>query len=253
MSSLSFARALAGAALLLAALMARPAVPLAQNINEPEVDKGQTKLETFSQFQSGFNGGAAGNTRELHNLNAYYGVTDFWMIKGFLGLERPEHEGERVTVAGVENTFEILNAKKSGGIGLAWWTGLNLALDADATNAASFGPIVRLGSGPLSLILNPILERTFGQNHEEGIAFVYGWQLKQELRKGLWLGIEGFGKLPDIGGGRGPEEHKIGPLVTFEWEVGEKRSLTLETGVLFGLTDATPDTAVKVQLTYTLN
>ena len=99
-------------------------------------------------------------------------------------------------------------------------------------------------------ILNSFLESTFGQNHE-GTAFLYGWQLKHEARKGLYLGIEGFGRYPDIGGIGGPEEHRIGPLVTFEFETAEKRSLALEFGVLFGLTDATPDTAVKAQLTYT--
>ena len=91
------------------------------------------------------------------------------------------------------------------------------------------------GAGPTSLILNPFLETTFGQN-EEGTAFLYGWQLTHEVRKGFLIGVEGFGRYADIGGSGGDIRHRIGPLVTFEFETGEKRTLTFEAGVLFGLT-----------------
>jgi hypothetical protein len=222
----------------------------AQNINEPEVTKGQTKLEAFSQFQSGFNGGAAGDTREVHTLNYYYGLTDFWQIKAFLALERPSHEGYTATHVIIESTFELINAKKAGGIGLGWFTAVASSVDSEHTNAVVFGPIIRLGAGPTSLILNPFLEKTYGRNREEGTAFLYGWQLKHEVRKGFWLGVEGFGSLPDIGGEGGPERHRIGPLLTWEWEVADKRSLTFETGILFGLTDATPNRAAKMQVSF---
>ena len=36
-----------------------------------------------------------------------------------------------------------------------------------------------------------------------GIAFLYGWQLKHEVHKGFWLGVEGLGSA-DIFGARGP-------------------------------------------------
>lgn len=241
----------------LAALLALPLLGVAgagakaQNINEPEVTKGQTKLETFSAFQSGFNGGAAGDVREIHTTNYYRGITDFWQIKAFLVFERPEYDSYRATQAVLENTFELLNAKKSGGLGLAWFTGIAAAIHDEETNAVLLGPIVRIGEGKTSLILNPFIEKTFGQNREDGIAFVYGWQLKHEMRKGFWIGVEGFGKFPDITGLKGPEEHRVGPLLTWEIEMADKRTLGFEMGVLFGLTEATPDTTVKFQVTYT--
>ena len=114
-----------------------------------------------------------------------------------------------------------------------------------------FGPIVRIGGGPLSLILNPFLEKTFGANREPGIHFTYGWQLKQEVAKGWWIGVEGFGRTPDFEGEGGAHEHRIGPVLTHEIEIGGKRTFTVEAGVQFGLNDTTPDTAAKVQLTLT--
>jgi hypothetical protein len=220
----------------------------AQNIAEPEVTKGQSKLEIFSLWPRGLHGGAAGDTRELYAPAYTYGLTEFWQIKAILALERPVGDDLRATSATVENTFEFLNAKR-GGIGLAWFTSITGAIDDGETNAVLFGPIVRIGGGPLSLILNPFLEKTFGANREPGLHFTYGWQLKQEVAKGWWIGVEGFGRTPDFTGEAGAHEHRLGPVLTHEIEIGGKRTFTVEAGVQFGLNDTTPDTAAKVQLT----
>jgi hypothetical protein len=84
--------------------------------------------------------------------------------------------------------------------------------------------------------------------------FAYGWQANMEIKKGVVLSVAGFGRIDDIGGHAQPfeaQEHKIGPLIGFETEVAENRTLGLELGVFFGLTDATADTAVKGKLSYT--
>jgi hypothetical protein len=222
----------------------------AQDISEPEVEKGQNKIEAFSEFQSGFNGGRADDTRQSHNISYSRGLTDFWQIKGYFVAQEPARDDLRVTHFALENTFEIVRAKNFGGIGLAWFASVATSLHDEETNIAQFGPIVRLGAGPTSLVLNPFFEKTFGRNAEEGLAFVYGWQIKHEMRKGMWLGLEGFGRLPDIDGAGGPDEHRIGPIATFEWQLADKRTLTFETGVQFGLTDATPDRALKFKLSY---
>ncbi len=222
----------------------------AQGINEPEVEKGQKKLESVHIFQNGFNRGLAGSTREVHSGSYIEGLTDFWQVKGLIAFDRQDHEGYDPVAAVVENTFAILDAKKSGGLGLAWFTGILVSLVDRETNSLVYGPILRLGAGPTSLVLNPFLETTFGQQ-EEGTAFLYAWQLKHEVRKGFQLGMEGFGRYPDIGGSGGPERHRIGPLASFEFEVGEKRTLTFESSVLFGLTEVTPDTTLRMQVTLT--
>lgn len=222
----------------------------AQGINEPEVEKGQVKVESVHIFQNGFNGGMAGDTREVHSGSYTKGITDIWQVKGFLAFDRLDHGGYEAVAAVVENTFAILDAKKSGGLGLAWFTGIAVSLVDRETNALVYGPILRLGAGPTSLVLNPFLETTFGQ-HAEGTALLYAWQLKHEARKGLYLGVESYGRYPGIGGADGAERHRIGPFAAFEFDVGEKRTLTFETGLLFGLTEETADTTVRAQVSLT--
>ena len=239
----------AGAALGMTAGHSMPAA--GQVIVEPEVVKGQSKLESVSLLHGGLHGGAAEHAREAHALSYGYSFTEHWNFKAFLTAERPAGGDLAASTAIFENVFEIARAKRNAGIGLGWFTGITAAIDDRETNAVLFGPIVRVGEGPLSLVLNPFLEKTFGANRDEGWAFAYGWQVKQELAKGWWLGVEGFGRLPDIAGGGGAEEHRIGPLLTFEMPAGAGRTLTWEAGVQFGLNEATPETAGKLQVTLT--
>ncbi len=183
----------------------------AQGINEPEVEKGQRKLESVHIIQNGFNGGLAGSTREVHSGAFTQGITDIWQVKGFVAFDRLDHQGYEAVAGVVENTFAILDAKKSGGLGLAWFTGIAVSLIDRETNALIYGPILRLGAGPTSLVLNPFLETTFGRN-EEGTALLYAWQLKHEARKGLFLGLEGYGRHPGITGGDGRRAAPDRPL-----------------------------------------
>jgi hypothetical protein len=242
--------AVVAAIVILSAIVTAPRTADAQ-IVEPEVEKGQRKLEALGVFHSGFNGGLAGDTRELLALGYHYGLTDFWMIKAIVAAERPVHGGHKGAAAVVENVFELQNAKKAGGIGYGWFTGISVGLNDEETNAVVFGPVVRLGAGATTLVLNPFLEQTFGRNRDEGIAFLYGWQLKHQVRDGFSIAAEGFGRFQDIAGSGGTEEHRIGPLLVFDVPLADQRSLTFETGWLFGLNDATPDHTIKFQVTYT--
>jgi hypothetical protein len=143
------------------------------------------------------------------------------------------------------------NAKRAGGIGYAWFTGISVGVNDDETNAVIFGPVVRFGAGDTSLILNPFLEQTFGRNRDAGVAFLYGWQLKHQVRTGFAVGIEGFGRFQDIGGGGGSEEHRVGPLLVLELPLAGKQSVSLEAGWLLGLNEATPDHTIKFQVSAT--
>jgi hypothetical protein len=240
-----------GLAALVWAALAAPAA--AYDITDPEVEKGQQKLEVIHLGQQGFPGGSSGNARNLQSLSYSYGLTDYWQLKGGIAGDRLDDRGWEVTALFAESVFEVVDVKKTG-FGLGWFTAVAGAVNDDATNVATFGPIIKFAHQHVSLTLNPFLEKTFGQNHEQGIAFAYGWQANMEIKKGVILSLAGFGHIADIGGHTPTfeaQEHKIGPLIGFETEVAENRTLGLELGVFFGLTDATADTAVKAKLSYT--
>jgi hypothetical protein len=222
------------------------------DISDPEVEKGQQKFEAIHVGQAGFASGSSGNMRNLQSLGYSYGLTDFWQLKGGVAGDRLDDRDWRVTSLFVESTFELIDIGK-GGLGLAWFTAVSAAASDDATNAVTFGPIVKFARGRYSLTLNPFLDKSFGQNHESGIALAYGWQANAGIGNGVTLSLAGFGRIDAIGSAPSvsEQEHKVGPLVGYEFEVSDKRTMALELGVFFGLTEATADTAVKGKLSYT--
>lgn len=222
------------------------------DINDPDVEKGKRQLEAIHVGQFGFPAGTSSNTRNLQTLSYLYGLTDHLQVKGGVLADRLDDRDWAVSAVFVEGTVELLKWKQTGGFGLAWFTGVSGATSDDATNSVTFGPILKFARETLALTLNPFLDKTFGQNHEEGIAFAYGWQLSAQVAKSVTLSVAGFGRIENIGDAPAlqDQEHKIGPLLTLEHELDDKQSLALELGVFFGLTEVTPDTAAKLKITY---
>jgi hypothetical protein len=225
---------------------------LAFDITGPEVEKGQQQLETIHIAQFGFAPGSSSNLRNAQTLGYSYGLTEVWQIKAGIIADRLDHGDWSASALFVENVFELVKGKQSGGFGLAWFTSVGAATNDEATSAVTFGPIVKFARETLSLTLNPFFDQTFGQNREPGIAFAYGWQLGAQVAKGATLAVAGFGRVETIADAPvlRDQEHKIGPLLILEHPIDDKRSLNLEFGVFFGLTEATADTAAKVKVTY---
>ncbi len=206
----------------------------AQQIIEPEVEKGQRKLEAFSAFVSGFNGGAAGDTREVLSLSLPVWPHRFLVVQGRCWAVRASgprrSPGDRNRFRERVRNPECQEGRRPG----FWLVHRHFRRDQRRTRPTplTFGPVIRLGAGATSLILNPFLEQTFGRNRDEGIAFLLRLAAQAPGSAGFAVGVEGFGRFQDIAGRGGAEEHGIGPLLAFELPLAEKRSLSLEAGWL---------------------
>lgn len=234
-----------------------------------DVDKGATEIATNNAFFGGFPVNAD-RVRASYEMSVGYGFTS-WMKGGVkLNFSKPADEEFRLGTAGIEG--QAVLKKFEGGLGLGFFAGLDFRVHRDETNTATFGPIVQLGTEKTHLILNPFFAKTYGPNRDDGIAFSLSWAVKQEIREGFAIGIEGYSTVPNIGNAPGTEfqEHRIGPVVYLERAISGARQggrglgikdtrsvddgkevpgpkLGLELGVLFGLTDATQDTTVKIK------
>lgn len=224
---------------------------------------------------------AHGSPRAAHELALHRGVTSYWQTKLALGLERQDQEDYRATYVATENVIRF-TPPRDGPVDLAWFTSLSAGLDSDVAHSVEFGPIVSWTSGPFALVINPFFEKSFGRNREDGIAFTYGWRATYEITERLSVGIEGYGEIENIADRqRGSEQvHRIGPVLYLGHVHGSSRHARhedsasdrhapasrhvddaaasghsehgsdwhAEVGVLFGLTEATPDAALKLNV-----
>ena len=190
--------------------------------------------------------------RSAHDQSLDYGMRDWWRLSAVLKLENPQEADFRIAKASVENIFVVkaIDDKRPHDIGLGWFAAVEASLHRDTTNSLFFGPIATLKSDKLSLTANPFLEKTFGRNQVEGIALNYGWHAKYEVREGFAVGIEAFGLIENLANPPpwSEQEHRIGPAVFTEIALSKDFKITPDIGVLFGLTPATPDVTLKLNV-----
>ncbi|MBL8564181.1 MAG: hypothetical protein JNM89_00520 [Hyphomicrobiaceae bacterium] len=254
------------------------------HIFTPAVEAGHQGFEALTGFNMGLPAADPaeehGSVRAAHEIAYHRGVTDFWMTKIAFGIERESGGDYQLTSVASENVFRFTSAP-SGPLDFGWFTAVSAGLASGESNSVEFGPIVSLSSGPVALVLNPFLEKTFGENREEGIAFAYAWRATYEIAERLSVGIEGYGEIENLGHAPPAAEqvHRIGPVLylghvhgarhgaeeaghlaghghgAHESGVhgmaghdGEAPDWHAEVGVLFGLTEATPDAALKVNI-----
>jgi hypothetical protein len=228
-------------------------------------------------------GDGHGRVRAAHEIALHAGVTDFWMTKLALGLEKEAGGDYAATTIASENVFRFGPARPDM-VDFAWFTSISASIEGDSPHAFAFGPIISLDRGPVTLVLNPFFEKTFGRNREDGIAFSYGWRATYELSERLHVGLEGYGEIDNIGNAPpGTEQvHRVGPVLYIghlhgaakhaprnhethasanerdheahprltQGDIGGSRDMEwhAEIGILFGITEATPDAALKLNI-----
>lgn len=252
----------------------------------PAVEAGHWGFEALSGVAIGLPGDhhdeadegahAHGAPRAAHEVALHVGFTSYWQTKLAIGFEREDHDDYRTTYLASENVIRFAPPRESP-LDFAWFTAVSAGLDSGVAHAVEFGPIVSWSAGPVALVLNPFLEKTFGDDREDGIAFAYGWRATYEIAERLNVGIEGYGEIENIADAPpGAEQiHRLGPVLYLGHVHGNPAHARLhadihapghddaahgsgyahraqsdgewhaEIGVLFGLTRETPDAALK--------
>jgi hypothetical protein len=226
--------------------------------------KGRMSVEANTSYFNGYPANAE-TLRASIDPAVNYAVSDHWQATLRATTNKPVDEAFRLSTINTEQIFVLRKLDAGFGFGVVA-TG-SVAVHSEATNTVTIGPILAFGNETTTLTLNPSLEKTFGQNRVEGVAFTYGWQAKHEISKGYAIGIEGYGAVPNIGASPtlAEQPHRIGPVFYYERELtrgpaasgkgmGPKGmdapappKFTLEAGVLFGLTEGTQNTVFKLK------
>jgi len=232
-------------------------------VNQPEVEKGEIELEEHGAIFSG--PGEDERLRQSHELEAYYGLTDRWLLitEGF--FEQPIGENLKATEFEIGGQYELVK-REGDGFDAAFRTIYEAT--KDEADELLFGPIVKYVYGRNSTTLNTYFVGQLGDDTEiDSLEFKYKWQLKHELTHRVAFGVEAFGKIEDLSnpGSFNDQLHRAGPVIYLnlgeeaegaafdehEYEETEHEQkveapeLKLAGGVLFGLNDATSDVTFK--------
>ena len=201
--------------------------------------------------------------RQSHEVEFQLGITDFLMLRVTPNLEEPDGESMELVSFGLEAQF-VLKPRNDGTFGLAFMLGYGPTsnfVDVDEPDEFEFGPVMELARDRWLLTANPRLVEQRGEfADQDGLGFEYATQLKYQFAARWAVAALMFGEIEDLAHA-GPFEaqsHVLGPSLYFsngedDNESGEGAAEGLResewlvgVGVLFGLTEATADAALRV-------
>lgn len=238
--------------LLLAPLSARADYRI---ISPYEIDLGEIEIE--------HNGSAAIDPRnstgaaKSYTIEVGTGITAWWHTEVELGFNRDPGSAQPTLLTQIvtENTFQLSEPGEywaDFGFYLEYAQSLSHGTHA-AANELTFGPIFAKETGAFTHTLNLLFTRLLGPDQTtKGLDFTYAWQTKWNIWAPLSPAVEIYGdagtlfQSPTLRNQQllaGPAA--IGALQLSRLGLGHAGKLKYEAGLLFGVTRASPATALR--------
>lgn len=258
--------------LLIATSVAAPVYAQEFTINELSFEKGELEIQNNGFVISGApksDDDDEGATRFSHQLSIQYGLTNYFLVDFDLGVRRLDGADLEASSAGLEGLFKLYSSADNNFF-FGVFGGVEFALQEEDADSFEFGTRFQYGGeeSDALAVLNLGFEKTFGENREDGTELVYGLILRKSVTKTVALGVEAFGEIEDIANAPRFEDqdHRIGPAIHLsgggdgdeaegKGETAELQERDIEwdvnLGVLFGVTEATPDTTFTWNVEFT--
>lgn len=214
-------------------------------VRSPDVEKGVTALEEHGALYSG--PGEEERRRQSHEVELKHGLTDRWelIVEGFFRQDIGESLKARQFELGAQ--YEIIE-RRGDGLGLAFRTIYEFALQDHSPDEILFGPLAKYVSGKDSATINTFFVGQVGNDVEiDSLELKVNWRLKHEFNEKFALGVEGYSEIEDIAhaGSFNDQEHRLGPVAYLELEGRGGTEWEFAAGTLFGLSDAVSDVTYK--------
>lgn len=210
----------------------------APNISSPYVHQGEVALELKSEYK--IDDGEDKDDAWSIETSLSYGVTSFWEAEISLETEDEGHaEDAEFSKVVFENKFQLAEpGEYFVDPGLKVEYAHNLEGGPDEIEAKLlFAKKTEMFSHGLNLKTG----REIGEDSDNDWEFGLSYGLTYEYSDDIQFGVEWYSSFGDFEDDFDEQEHKVGPVLFAEPLEG----VGFETGVLFGVTDATPDATLK--------
>lgn len=213
-------------------------------VYRPDVEKGEFALEANLNY-------SADHRKESDNyfsqvLGFEYGLTDYWKTELSGELEKENGAGDKLTNIKWENIFVPFKHGENW-VDVGLYVELEKAARDNEPNNSEVKLLLEKKAFGFDNTANLILSHEFGPNHSTDTNAGMALQSLYRIDRSFSPGIEyyaNYGAL-DNGPSFDDQNHVLGPVI--EGKIGK---VSYNTGVLFGVSKAAPDTTVKLNLEY---
>ncbi len=231
-------------AALLAGVLATQAHADDLKVYKPQVTKGEFALEANLNYSADHRADADNYFSQV--LGFEYGFTDYWKAEFSGELEKETGSGNKLTNIKWENVIvPFKQGEKWIDVGL--YVELEKGARHNDPNNVEGKLLLEKTVGKIDTTANFVLSREFGYNHSTSIGTGMALQSEYRISKTFNPGFEYYAKIDDARhvGKADDQTHLFGPVVD-----GKIGKVSYNTGVLFGVSSAAPDTTVKLNLEY---
>jgi hypothetical protein len=231
---------LVGSALLLAPLPA-----LALDVSSPYVNEGIIKIDSKNRWDK--DGDSTRDDARRHEMKATYGITRWWAVEvgGELGYTPGEDHSLNTVL--VENLFQLTTRG-------AYWLDAGIKLGYE--RALTSGEPDELGArlllaknvGRTYYLTNLNFKQETGTHSNANPTGELRTLVRYNYEKHLNPGIEYYAAMNELTdmGSYDEQKHRIGPALAGKLADG----LAYDAGVIFGISDASEDTVLRLNLKY---
>jgi hypothetical protein len=227
------------------------------HVAQPEVVKGQGEIADHGAVYAG--PGTVEKLDQAHQLELYYGLTDRLAFLTVGLLQQKIGENLEAEIWDIGGQYQLLKPDGEG-FALAIRSLYQVSLQDGSPDHILLGPIAKIVGHEAGATLDTFFVHDLDSG--DVTALNTKWQVKHRLTDRMSFGVEGYGKIADLAdpGSFEDQEHRVGPVIYLkfgQWTpqefhdvagVGEEKIWGAAFGVLFGLTEATSDIALKFNL-----
>lgn len=217
----------------------------ALNVYSPYVEKGIMEIESKNRFD--FDSRPSEDNFRQHKLAVEYGFTSQWKAALYGELEKENGSGYKYTATEIENIFQLTEVGE-------YWADVGALVayefkhpNGDADKVEAFLLIAKNFS-KFTTYANIGFEKEVGSNANANPEGEIKWMAKYNYLPVLSPGVEYYGEFGEITNtdDYDSQKHRLGPVLYGKFGHGFK----YEAGVLFGISEAAEDYAVKLNLEY---
>lgn len=216
----------------------------------PKVEQGESELELRGHVD--YDKDPAIDNAQSFKVGVGHGFTSYWFTELYVEAKKNAGDSNYETEAYEwENLFQLTEPGK-------YWADTGFAIEyahareSTDPNEWELMPIVQKQLGRQLITLNiPFVYET-GNNAAKVWELEYAWQYKWLGNPLLEFGIEGYGKLGEVTNWSpsSQQEHQMGPSLFGKFKTDVRHAWKYQLGILFGLTESTPEKTLYGILEY---
>lgn len=220
-------------------------------VKYPDAEPGEFEIENIGNYGQDFR--KAFDNEQSHVLEFEYGLTNFWKPELEFEFERAPGQGNKTVFSQItlENVFQFTERGQYW-LDAGFFAEIGKAMTGDTPSETTFGPIFRKEIAGTITTVNLFIEKDIGKYSTGRPNLLYAWETRLALGTVIEPGIQAYGQ-PGAFGHFSPisqQDHRVGPQLFGDFHDIGPGTLHFNTGLLFGLTPASPRRTLRWQFEY---